>query len=138
MGSMHQFSYQYPLTNYPDTYIKKDPNCIKEKEKNCEKIKEDPDCIEKSGKNCTLIDIEAVKEAVQNGFLRYDIFFSDNINYDFACAQTIRLNNRLYHRNKNSLIVQDRTVYLDEFEETYLYRVSTIKVGSMSFDTNFI
>ena len=101
-------------------------------------IKKDPNCIENKGKSCTLIDIEAVKEAVQNGFLRYDIFFSDNMNYNFACAQTIRLNNILYHRNKNSLIVEDRTVYLDEFGKNYLYRVSAIKVGSMSFYTNFI
>ena len=101
-------------------------------------IKKDPNCIEKKGKNCTLIDIEAVKKAVQNGFLRYDIFFSDNLNYDFACAQTIRLNKTLYHRNKNSLIVQDRTVYLDEFGKNYLYRVSTIKVRSMSIYTIFI
>ena len=110
------------------TIIKKDPNCIEEKGKTCEKIKKDPDCIEKSGKNCTLIDITAVKEAVQNGFLRYDIFFSDNMNYDFACAQTIKLDKMLYRRNKNSLIVQDRTVYLDEFGKNYLYRVSAIKV----------
>ena len=91
-------------------------------------IKKDPNCIEKKGKNCTLIDIEAVKKAVQNGFLRYDIFFSDNMNYDFACAQTIKLDKMLYRRNKNSLIVQDRTVYLDEFGKNYFYRVSAIKV----------
>ena len=37
--------------------IKKDPDCIEEKAKNCEKIKEVPDCIEESGKNCTLIKV---------------------------------------------------------------------------------
>ena len=60
------------------------------------------------------------------------------MNYDFACAKTIRLNKVLYHRNKNSLIVQDRTVYLDEYGKNYFYRVSTIEVWSLSFYTNFI
>ena len=37
--------------------IKKDPDCIEEKAKNCEKIKKDPDCIEESGKICSLIKV---------------------------------------------------------------------------------
>lgn len=37
--------------------IKKDPDCIEKKAKNCEKVKKDPNCIKESGKNCTLIKV---------------------------------------------------------------------------------
>ena len=32
--------------------IKKDPDCMEKKAKNCEKIKKDPDCMEEKAKNC--------------------------------------------------------------------------------------
>ena len=70
--------------------------------------------------------LQRLQKAVQDGFANYDFFFAKNANYDFACAQTIRLGKVLYHRNKNSVTVQDRTIYSDELGINYLYRhVST-------------
>ena len=80
-----------------------------------------------TGLNNPPTNIKAVKETIQDGFVKYDLYFSSQANYDFACAQTIKLNNILYHRKKSSVVVQDRTVYQDEFGQNYLYRVSAIK-----------
>ena len=45
--------------------IKKDPDCIEEMAKNCEKKKKDPDCIEESGKNGEFVKKKQCKKATR-------------------------------------------------------------------------
>ena len=83
-------------------------------------IKKDATCDKDK---CERINIKVLQKYVQDAFVNYDLYFSRDMNYEFACARTIKLKNTLYHRDIGKS--HDRRFYTDEFGKNYLHRFSS-------------
>ena len=56
--------------------------------------------------------------------MNYEFLFEGEFNYEFVCAQTVRLDNMLYSRTDST--EAGRNIYKDEFKNNSLYRKGTI------------